>query len=96
MVLLIAVATILRLRHPSTLDIYMDATAWLVTGLTVAIVVARAVFAAGAVNYHRVIGAVLLYLDIGLIFVALFCFVALCPWCFQWSRPAAGQPRCGA
>lgn len=76
-VLLIAVATILRLRHPSTLDIYMDATAWLVTGLTVAIVVARAVFAAGAVNYHRVIGAILLYLDIGLIFVALFCFVAL-------------------
>jgi len=29
------------------------------------------------VNYHRVIGAILLYLDIGVVFVALFCFVAL-------------------
>ncbi len=76
-ILLITVATVLRLRHPSTLDIYMDATAWLVTGLTLAVVVARAVFAAGVVTYHRVIGAVLLYLDVGLIFVALYCFVML-------------------
>jgi hypothetical protein len=29
------------------------------------------------VTFHRVIGAVLLYLNIGLIFVALFCFVGL-------------------
>jgi len=33
--------------------------------------------AAGRVNYHRVIGAILLYIDVGIIFVALFCFVAL-------------------
>jgi hypothetical protein len=87
-ILLISVATILRLRHPSTLDIYMDATAWLVTGLTLAVVVARAVFAAGAVNYHRVVGAILLYLDTGLIFVALFCFVALiAPGAFNGLDP---------
>ncbi len=39
--------------------------------------VARAVFAPGIVTYHRVNGAVLLYLTIGLTFVALFTFVGL-------------------
>src|SRR5262249_51350571 len=29
------------------------------------------------INLHRIIGAVLLYLNIGRIFVALFCYVAL-------------------
>lgn len=74
---LVVVATILRLRQPSVIDIYLDATAWLIAGVTLGTVVARAVFAPGKVNFHRVIGAVLLYLTIGLIFVALFCFVAL-------------------
>jgi len=40
-------------------------------------VIARAVFAPGRVTYHRVNGAVLLYLTIGLTFVALFTFVDL-------------------
>ena len=76
-VVLVVVATILRLRHPSAIDIYLDASAWLIAGLTLAIVVARAVFAPGKVNFHRIVGAILLYLTIGLIFVALFCFAAL-------------------
>jgi len=76
-VALVVVATILRLRQPSAIDIYLDASAWLIAGLTLAIVVARAVFAPGKVNFHRIVGAILLYLDIGLIFVALFCLVAL-------------------
>jgi hypothetical protein len=76
-VALIVVATLLRLRHPSAVDIYLDAAAWLIAAVTLSIVVARAVFAPGNVTFHRIIGAVLLYLNIGLIFVALFCFVAL-------------------
>ena len=74
---LVAVATVLRLRHPSVFDIYLDAAAWMITGLTLAFVVARAVFAPGQVTLHRIIGAVLLYLNIALIFVALFCFVGV-------------------
>jgi len=74
---LIGVTTVLRLRHHSVIDIYLDAAAWLIAGLTLTIVVARAVFAPGKVTLHRIIGAILLYLSIGLIFVALFCFVAL-------------------
>src|SRR5262245_15655741 len=74
---LIVVATVLRLRQSSALDLYLDAAAWLIAGLTLSIVVARAVFAPGTVTLHRIIGAILLYLNIGLIFASLFCFVAL-------------------
>lgn len=74
---MVVVATVLRLRQPSIVDIYLDASAWLIAGLTLSVVVARAVFAPGQVTFHRVIGAVLLYLNIGLTFMALFCFVAL-------------------
>jgi hypothetical protein len=56
---LIAVSTVVRLRHPSIVDIYIDATAWMITSLTLALVVGRAVFAPGPVSYHRIIGAVL-------------------------------------
>jgi len=74
---LVVATTVLRQRHSSVADIYFDAGAWLITGVVLAVVIARAVFARGQVTFHRVIGAVLLYLSIGLIFVALFCFVAL-------------------
>ena len=69
---------ILRLRGtPSAFDLHMVAAAWLVLSITLGAVVGRAVFAPGAVNYHRIVGAVLLYLLIALGFVALFAFVGL-------------------
>jgi hypothetical protein len=74
---LIALATLLRLRHPWIGNIYLDVSAWLILSLTLVVVTFRAVFAAGRVTYHRVIGAILLYLAIGLLFMALFCLVAL-------------------
>jgi hypothetical protein len=87
-VALIVLATVLGSRQPSAIDIYLDATAWLIAGMTLGIVVTRAVFAPGKVTYHRIVGAVLLYLNIGLIFVALFCFVALSmPNAFTGLRP---------
>jgi len=74
---LIIVATVLRLRQPSILDNYLDASAWMIAGLTLGVVVGRAVFAPGRVTFHRIMGAILLYFNIGLIFMALFCFVGL-------------------
>jgi hypothetical protein len=74
---LVGATTVMRLRQPSVLDIYLDATAWMFCGVTLAVVVGRAVLARGEVSYHRVIGAVLLYLNVGLIFTSLFCFVPL-------------------
>jgi len=70
-------AAVLRLHKPSTLDMYLDATSWLIIAVTLTAVVAHAVFGPGRVTYHRVIGAILVYLTIGLTFVALFTFVAL-------------------
>jgi len=76
-IMLTGVATALRLQQPSIIDIYLDASAWLIAGVTLGVVVFRAVFAPGRVTLHRIIGAIQFYLDIALIFVALFCFVAL-------------------
>lgn len=68
----------------TTLDVCLEATAWLLVGLVIIWVVVRAVFEAGRITYHRVIGAVLLYLTIGFVFVALFTLVgALSPGSFS-------------
>ena len=74
---LVVAAALLDFEQSARTDLYLDSTAWLVAGLTLSVVVARAVFAPGRVTYHRVVGAVLLYLIIGLTFVALYGFVAL-------------------
>jgi Ion channel len=72
-----AVAAILRVRAHSSVDIYLVAGAWLILAVTLGWIVARAVFGPGRVSYHRVVGAVLLYLLIGLLFVSLFVFVGV-------------------
>ena len=78
------VGAILRLKSPSILDINLFAGAWLIMGIVVACVVAPAVFGPGRVNYHHIMGAILLYLTIAIIFVALFTFVgSLVPKAFS-------------
>jgi Ion channel len=76
-IVLAVVSTVLRLRQPSIVDVYLEASGWMISGVTLSVVVARAVFAPGRVTYHRIIGAVLLYLSIGFTFIALYTFVAL-------------------
>ena len=68
-------AALLRLSRPSAFDIFLLAAAWLVLATTLGSLVARQVFAAGRVTYHRIVGAILLYLLIALAFVAFFVFV---------------------
>jgi hypothetical protein len=74
---LAATAAVLRLQGPSTLDICLNATAWGLLSVSLIVEVGRAVFAPGRVTYHRIMGAILLYLAIGLAFVALYTFVGL-------------------
>jgi hypothetical protein len=75
---------IFRLKAPSLLDVNLFAAAWLITGITLAWVVAPAVFGPGRVTYHHVMGAVLLYLTVAIIFVALFTFTgSLVPKAFS-------------
>jgi hypothetical protein len=51
-------AGVLRLQQTSMLDVYLDATAWTILCLALVWVIARAVFAPGRVNYHRIMGAI--------------------------------------
>jgi hypothetical protein len=69
------VGAVLRIKSPSLLDLNLFAGSWLIMGVTLGWVVARAVFAAGRITYHRVMGAVLLYLTVAVIFAALFTFI---------------------
>ncbi|MBM3543462.1 MAG: ion transporter [Alphaproteobacteria bacterium] len=71
------VAAVLRLHGLFPLDVYVQASAWLVIGIALIWVVSKAVFAAGRITYHRVMGAILLYLSIGWTFAGLFTLMAL-------------------
>jgi|SRR6267378_3371017 len=72
-----ATSAISRLSAPSVLDVYLFAGALLILGVALAGVVARTVFAPGRVTHHRIIGAVLVYLSIAVIFTALFTMIGL-------------------
>ncbi len=67
----------LRLYYPLPFHLHILAGAWLIIACTLGNVVIRAVFAKGRVSYHRIIGAVLLYLLIAVAFATLFLFVGL-------------------
>jgi hypothetical protein len=72
---MISTGAVLRIRSPSILDLNLFAGSWLIMGITLGWVVARATFAGGRVTYHRIMGAVLLYLTIAVVFAALFTFI---------------------
>jgi hypothetical protein len=70
-------AAVLRLNSPSMTDVILLACALLIIGVVLVVVSAKAVFAGGRVSYHRVIGAILIYLSIAVVFLALYSLVAL-------------------
>ena len=67
----------LRLYYPWPYNLHLLSGAWLIIAITLGIVVARAVFSGGRITYHRIIGAILLYLLIAMTFGTLFTFVGL-------------------
>jgi hypothetical protein len=74
--LLLSIALVVRGRGgDATVDVCFEAAGWLLVGFVIIWVVARAVFGPGKITYHRVIGAILLYLTIGIVFVALYTLV---------------------
>jgi hypothetical protein len=69
---------LLRLSQPPwAYNLHLLAAAWLIISITLGTIVARAVFRRGRVTYHRIVGAVLLYLLIAVCFATLFAFVGL-------------------
>ncbi|MGC1279469.1 MAG: potassium channel family protein [Xanthobacteraceae bacterium] len=71
-IILLVIASETELRESTLADTCLDTLAWLIAGVTLIAVVSRAVFGPGKVTIHRIIGGVLLYLVLGLTFVALF------------------------
>ena len=72
------VVLLLRVLYPPwPYNIYTLAVAWFAIAVTLGAVVAQAVFRRGPVTYHRIIGAILLYLLIAVAFGALFVLVGL-------------------
>jgi hypothetical protein len=70
-------AAILRLNSPSATDVYLLSGALLIMAVTLTAASARAVFAPGRVTYHRIVGAILIYLSVAVIFMALYTIVGL-------------------
>ena len=66
-----------RLYYPWPYNLHLLTVAWLIIALTLVIMVALAVFAAGRITYHRIVGAILLYLLIAVTFATLFALVGL-------------------
>jgi uncharacterized membrane protein YedE/YeeE len=90
---MIVTGAILRIKSPSILDLNLFAGSWFIVGTTMAWAVARQTFAPGRVTYHRVIGAVLLYLAVAVIFAALYTFIgSLDPVAFV-SMKVEDSPR---
>ena len=67
----------LRLYYPVPFHLHILSTAWLIIAVTLGLVVTQAVFRRGRVTYHRIVGAILLYLLIAVGFATLFAFVGL-------------------
>ena len=77
----------LRLYYLWPYNLHLLAGAWLIISVTLGIVVARAVFGAGRITYHRIVGAILLYLLIAVVFAALFAVVGpVDSGCIQGDR----------
>ena len=67
----------LRLYYPWPYNLHLLSGAWLIIAVTLGVVVVRAVFGGGRITYHRIVGAILLYLLIAVTFATLFAFVGL-------------------
>ena len=67
----------IRLYYPWPYNLHLLSGAWLIIAVTLGIVVARAVFGGGAITYHRIVGAILLYLLFAVTFATLYAIVGL-------------------
>jgi len=72
---MLVVGGILRIRSPSMIEMDLVVGSWLIFATTLGWVVVRVVFGEGRVTHHRVIGAVLLYLTVAVLFAAMYRFV---------------------
>jgi hypothetical protein len=67
----------MRLYYPWPYNLHLLTAAWFIIAVTLGMVVTEAVFEGGRVTYHRIVGAILLYLLIAVASATLFAFVGL-------------------
>jgi ion channel len=70
--MVVLLANILRLEEPSRLTICLGSGSLIIFLVSLSWVVWKAVYGPGIVTQHRVVGAVVLYLSIALLFAALY------------------------
>jgi hypothetical protein len=63
---------IIRVSDPSVMTVWLGHLAAIAALLGISTVVVKAVFAPGRITYHRIEGAIILYLNIALIFTSIF------------------------
>jgi hypothetical protein len=63
---------IIRISHPSVVTVWLGHLAVIAAVLGISTVIVKAVFAAGRITHHRIEGAIILYLNIAVIFTSIF------------------------
>jgi hypothetical protein len=61
-----------RILHPSLLAVWLGHWAVIAALLAISVVITQAVFAPGRITHHRIEGAIILYLNIALIFTSIY------------------------
>jgi hypothetical protein len=90
-VILSPIGSFIHAHHPTVFTSWISAGARLLAIGTVSVVIARAVFGPGRVTWHRVQGAIVLYMNVALLFFTLYRIVdASIPNAFD------GLPQSGA
>jgi len=96
-VILSPVGTFIRVKDPSVLTQWLSAGSRLLAIAALSYVIARAVFNSGRVTFHRVQGAVVLYLNFALFFFTLFQLLnVLVPNAFTGLPPPGAEFGSGA
>jgi hypothetical protein len=96
-VLLSPAGAFIHAEHPTVLTEWLSASGRLLAIAVLSFVIARAVFGSGRVTWHRVQGAIVLYLNFALFFFTIYrLIVVLSPDAFKGLPPAGTEHGSGA
>jgi hypothetical protein len=96
-VLLSPAGAFIHAEHPSVLTEWLSASGRLLAIAVLSFVIAQAVFGSGRVTWHRVQGAVVLYLNFALFFFTIYRLIdVLVPNAFHGLPPAGSDYGSGA
>jgi hypothetical protein len=96
-VLLSPLGSFVHAEHPTVVTEWLSAGGRLVAIAVVSLVIAQAVFGSGQVTWHRVQGAIVLYLNFALFFFTIYrLIIVLVPTAFKGLPPTGSEYGSGA